>query len=83
MIQKHLPITWIPAFAGMTIALSQDVLACSVCFGDPNSLQSKALGASVFFLLGTVGLVLAGIGYTIFACMRRAKKLDALHSQPS
>lgn len=49
-------------------------LACSVCFGDPNSLQSKALGAAVLFLLGTVGAVLGGIVISTVVCIRRAKK---------
>ena len=53
-----------------------EALACSVCFGDPNSQQSKALGASVLFLLGTVGSVLGGILYFIFQWARRAKKLS-------
>jgi hypothetical protein len=58
---------------------SMPAYACSVCFGDPNSLQSKALGASVLFLLAVIGGVLVGIGYTIFACSRRAKKLAELN----
>jgi hypothetical protein len=62
------------------LLLPQVLYACSVCFGDPASLQSKALGAAVFFLLGTVGGVLGAVGYAIFACMRRAKKLSQIAS---
>ena len=54
--------------------------ACSVCFDNPDSLQSKALGVSVFFLLGTVGSVLGGILYTIISCVRRAKKISPLEA---
>ena len=49
-------------------------LACAVCFGDPGSLSSKALRIAVFFLMGTVGLVLGGIGWTAFSWSQRAKK---------
>ena len=45
--------------------------ACTVCFGDPNSLSSKALTAAVFFLLGVVGFVLAGIAFTAVKWSRR------------
>lgn len=49
--------------------------ACAVCFGDPNSLSSKALVAAVFLLFGVVISVLAGIVWTGFVWTRRGKKL--------
>ena len=52
-------------------------IACAVCFGDPNSLSSKALTTAVFFLCGVVLCVLAGIAWTAFVWARRAKKLEA------
>ena len=51
------------------------LMACSVCFGDPNSLQSRALFFGVCFLVGVVAFVLAGIASTAMTWARRAKKL--------
>ena len=48
--------------------------ACAVCFGDPNSLSSKALWVAVFFLFGLVLSVLGGIAWTGFVWSRRGKK---------
>lgn len=71
-------------FVGMFLAIiaasSPQALACSVCFGDPNSMQSKALAVAVLFLLGTVGAVLGGIAYSMFTWSRRAKKLSEVTS---
>ncbi len=39
-------------------------LACTVCYGDPNSPMVKAMGQGILFLLGCIGFVLAA-----FACM--------------
>ncbi len=49
--------------------------ACAVCFGNPDSTSSKAVGAGVFFLLGVVGFVLAVIAWTSFVWANRAKKI--------
>lgn len=56
------------------MSASMLVFGCSVCFGDPNALTSKALAVAVFFLFAVVGSVLAGIGWTAFVWARRAKR---------
>ncbi len=53
------------------------VLACSVCFGDPNSLTSKGISLAVLFLLGVVGFVLAAILFIAISWHRRAKELPS------
>lgn len=68
----------IPFLAGLcSLVFSGQALACSVCFGDPNSLQSKALSGAVLFLLVVIGSVLAAIAYLAFSWSRRAKQMDA------
>jgi hypothetical protein len=57
-------------------SFAPSALACSVCFGDPNSAQSKALATAVLFLLGTVAAVLGAIFYSILVWAHRAKKLQ-------
>lgn len=52
------------------------LFACSVCFGDPNSLQSKALGGAVLFLLAVIGGVLTVIALLGYTWAQRAKKLS-------
>lgn len=47
--------------------------ACSVCFGDPNSLQTKSIVTGIIVLLSLTGVVLAAIAYTAFVWIRRAK----------
>lgn len=48
---------------------------CAVCFGDPNSLASKAVWPAVFFLMGVVASVLISIAWTAFTWSRRAKAM--------
>lgn len=52
-------------------------LACSVCFGDPNSSMTKGAMMGVFFLLGVVVFVLGVIASVAVVWARRAKKLQA------
>jgi len=51
-------------------------LACSVCFGDPKSLQSRGLFFGVCFLLLLVVFVLGAVASTAVSWARRAKELE-------
>ena len=53
-------------------------LACSVCYGDPNSAMSQGAKAGVLVLLGVVGVVLTGIASLLIFWMRRAAHLERL-----
>lgn len=50
--------------------------ACSVCFGNPDSLQSKALTGAVLFLLAVVTVVLIGIASLLIQWSGRARRLE-------
>ncbi len=50
-------------------------LACSVCYGDPNSAMTQGAKAGVLVLLGVVGLVLTGLASLLIFWMRRAASL--------
>ena len=50
-------------------------LACSVCYGDPNSAMSQGAKAGVLVLLGVVGVVLTGLASLLIFWMRRAATL--------
>ena len=60
--------------------LSGKVFACSVCFGNPETLQSKALGGAVLFLLAVIGGLLAAIALLSILWFRRAQKLEHLNN---
>ena len=51
-------------------------LACSVCYGDPNSAMSQGAKAGVLVLLGVVGVVLTGLASLLIFWMRRAARLE-------
>jgi hypothetical protein len=53
----------------------QDIWACSVCFGDPNSPMTHGAKAGVVVLLGVVVVVLGGILSVTFYWIRRARLL--------
>ena len=57
---------------------AQPALACSVCYGDPNSAMSKGAQAGVLVLLGVVGTVLTGFASLLIFWMRRAANLERL-----
>ena len=54
---------------------AQPVLACSVCYGDPNSALSQGAQAGVLVLLGVIGVVLLGFASMMVFWMRRAANL--------
>ena len=54
----------------------QDLWACSVCFGDPNSPIVHGAKAGVAVLLGIVGGVICGIAAVAIYWVRRARLLE-------
>ncbi len=61
----------------VALLTAQPVLACSVCYGDPNSAMSHGARAGVLVLLGVVGVVLLGLASMMIFWMRRAAKLES------
>jgi hypothetical protein len=65
----------------LLLALTANVMtpavtfACSVCYGDPNSLQVRGAEAGVLFLLGVIGTVLLSIAGMILFWVRRARRI--------
>lgn len=54
--------------------------ACSVCFGDPNSLLTKGAQAGVLVMVGVVGAMLGAIVTVAVYWTRRARALQALEA---
>ena len=65
--------------AGLGVLLSASpALACSVCYGDPNSTMTLGAKAGVLVLLGVVGVVLTAIASLLIFWMRRAAQIKAV-----
>ena len=54
---------------------AEPVLACSVCYGDPNSAMHQGAQAGVLVLLGVVGVVLTALASLLLFWVRRAAQL--------
>ena len=59
-----------------TTAIAQPAMACSVCYGDPNSPMTHGVQAGVLVLLGVVGVVLMLLASLLLFWMSRAAKLE-------
>jgi len=67
----------LPAAVGLCLLLadSNPLLACSVCFGDPDSPIAKGAVAGVVVLVGIVGFVLTCIAGTGLFWLHRSRVL--------
>jgi len=54
------------------------LIACAVCFGDPNSSQVRGQNAAIFTLLGITAVVLTGFLAIIIRFARRARQIKPL-----
>jgi len=59
------------------------VLACPICFGDPNSLQVHGARVGVLVLLGITAGMLTAIGLVARSWALRARALDGLRERAS
>lgn len=56
--------------------LPQAALACSTCYGAPDSPQTHGMNNAILTLIGFVGLMYVGIGKVLLDFRRRSKKLS-------
>jgi hypothetical protein len=54
----------------------EPALACTVCFGDPNSAETRGLRGAILFLLVLVGVVQIGFLKLFWTFRRRARSID-------
>lgn len=55
---------------------TEQVQACAVCFGDPDSRMVKGVVAGVLVLVGVISAVLAGVASVGVCWMQRSRRLD-------
>ena len=63
-----------------SFALSREVGACSVCYGDPDSLLSKGLTMGVLVLVAITGLVLSSFAYFFYTLWRKERDFSKANS---
>ena len=62
---------------GLLLFMSwEQVFACAVCFGDPNSPLTHGARAAVWVLLGVITFVLLAIAGVAMYWVRRARLLE-------
>ena len=59
--------------AALMLAVPRVALACPVCFGQSDSPMAQGVNMGIFFLLGVVGVVLAGFAVFFVYLARRAR----------
>jgi hypothetical protein len=68
----------------LLLASQSAVWACSACYGKSDSSMARSLNASIFTLMGVVGVVLAGAAsFFVFLAKRAAAMEQADHSSNS
>ena len=55
--------------------LADGAVACSVCFGDPDSAMAKGAAAGVVLLAGVAGFVLSAVAGTGLFWIHRARAI--------
>jgi hypothetical protein len=57
----------------LMLAVPRAALACPVCFGQSDSPMAQGVNMGIFFLLGVIGVVLAGFAAFMVYLARRAR----------
>lgn len=73
-----IPVGWKSSCIRVVLLLivsTQALLACPVCYADPNSPTSNALSYAIVTLLGVTGSVLGGFVGLFLYLRKRAKKM--------
>lgn len=65
-------IKYFSILALMLLLLPGAAHACSVCMGAADSSVAPAANGAIFFMLGSIGTVLAGVAGFIFHLWRRS-----------
>ncbi len=66
----------------LIFSMSDTALACSVCFGDPDSPMAKGAVAGVYVMVGFIGFVLLGIAGTACFWMVRGRRINLSPPSP-
>lgn len=76
LVRRKLKVVLAAALLSCALMQAGTAVACAVCYGDPTHPTSIALTYAVYFLLGTIGMVLAGFVVMIVNYNRRCRNLS-------
>ena len=62
-------------FISIIIILSDVLLPCAVCYGNPESPMNHGMNMGVLTLLGFIGFILFMVLFSIFSISIRTKKI--------
>ena len=62
-------------FISIIIILSDVLLPCAVCYGNPDSPLTHGMNMGVLTLMGFIGFILCMVLFSIFSISIRAKKI--------
>ena len=73
-------VTLISSIVLGVLYTSAATYACTVCYGDPNSLQVKGAEAGVLVLMGVICTVLLAIAGSILFFFLRARRISRIQN---
>ena len=79
LIARILPA--LPGAFALLLASALPALACSVCFGDPESPQTQGMNSAILFLLGVIGSVLAAFASMFVYWVGRSRRMVTANHQ--
>jgi hypothetical protein len=62
------------SFLACCFLLTTSLQACPVCFAAPDSAESRGMTMAILFLLGTIGIVLCGVGSFVVYLLAKQKE---------
>ncbi|MBF74294.1 hypothetical protein CMK20_08890 [Candidatus Poribacteria bacterium] len=62
---------------------NKSVVACAVCFGDPNSKMTQGMNGAIFVLLGFIGFLLVSFGVFFLNFRSRSKRFQSVMKSPA
>ena len=65
----------------LLVLFAQTLQACPVCFTAPDSPETKGMTLAILFLLGTIGMVVCGVGSFFFYLMVKQKNPEPGHQE--
>jgi len=71
----------LPGALALLLAGALPAVACSVCFGDPESPQAQGMNSAILFLMGVIGSVLAAFASMFVYWVARSRRVTAADHQ--